>query len=57
MDGEGQDQLVLKGKTADYLGVAGRVKYEARLRAEVVGGSLLEQDADLIVDKADSVTL
>ena len=33
MDGLPPDGLVIKGKSADYMGIAGRLRYEARLKA------------------------
>ena len=32
MDGEGENELVLRGKSADYLGIAGKMLYEGRSR-------------------------
>lgn len=57
MDGYGDDGLILRGKSADYLGVPGRLHYEARLKARVEGGSLSVEDTDLTVKEADSITL
>jgi alpha-L-fucosidase 2 len=57
MDAAGTDGLVLRGRSADYLGVAGRVRYEARLRALARGGSLRVADDTLTVAGADEVTL
>lgn len=57
MDGQGQDGLVLRGRSADYLGVAGKLRYEARLRANATGGAVRVQDDVLSVNKADAVTL
>ena len=57
MDGYGSDGLVLRGKSADYMGIAGKVRYEARLRAAPTGGSLQVRDDELIVSHADAVTL
>ncbi|MBC7350709.1 MAG: glycoside hydrolase family 95 protein, partial [Candidatus Aminicenantes bacterium] len=57
MDGYGQDGLILRGKSADYLGVQGQIRYEARLKAKADGGSILVEDTDLIIKQADAVTL
>jgi len=57
MDGYGKDGLILLGKSADYLGVEGKIRYEARLRAVPEEGSLSVDDTDLIVKNADRVTL
>ena len=57
MDSLGADGLTLIGKSADYMGVEGRVRYNIRLRALSTGG-LLKTDLDeLTVQGADSVTL
>ncbi len=37
MDGDGADGLVLRGKSADYMGVEGKLRYETRLKAVVEG--------------------
>lgn len=57
MDGYGQDGLILTGKSADYLGIQGKIRYEARLKAKAEGGSILVDEADLVIKEADSVTL
>lgn len=57
MDPVGSDGLVVTGKSADYLGIAGKLRYEARLKAKAEGGSISTQGVDLVVKDADSVTL
>ena len=57
MDGDGNDGLVVRGKSADYLGVEGRLRYESRLKAIRDGGEMRVIDDTLIVRGADSVTL
>jgi len=57
MDGYGKDGLILRGKSADYLGVEGKLRYQARLKAIPEGGSSTVNDTDLIVKNADAVTL
>ncbi|WP_295669151.1 glycoside hydrolase family 95 protein [uncultured Mucilaginibacter sp.] len=57
MDGLGNDGLVLTGKSADYLGVAGKLKYEARLKAVPEGGTMKVTGADLVINDANSVIL
>ena len=57
MDASGPDGLILRGKSADYMGVQGRLRYQARLKADPEGGDLTIDDADLIIRGADSVTL
>jgi len=57
MDGLGGDGLVLRGRSADYLGVPGRLRYEARLLAVSEGGVMAVDDFSLAVSGADAVTL
>ncbi len=56
MDGCGEDGLSLKGKSADYLGIEGMVRYQARLKAVPEGGHMHVLDTDLIIEKADAVS-
>ena len=57
MDGVGQDGLVVYGKSADYMGVEGKLRYRAQLKAMPEGGSMKVDGADLIIENADMVTL
>ena len=57
IDGHGNDGLVVRGKSADYLGVAGRLRYESRLRASPRGGEMRVDDDRLVIRHADEVTL
>jgi len=57
MDSVGQDGLAVTGKSADYLGVAGKVRYEGRLKAIADGGTVKTNGVDLRIEKADAVTL
>lgn len=57
MDGIGGNQLQLTGKSADYLGVKGRLQYEARIKAVPDGGSISMEDTMLSIKNADTVTL
>jgi alpha-L-fucosidase 2 len=57
MDGLGGDGLRLTGRSADYMGVEGRLRYEARLRALAEGGTVRVVDDELAVEGADAVTL
>ena len=57
MDGDGSDGLVLAGRSADYLGIAGRLRYEARLKVASEGGRVRVHEEDLFVEGADAVTL
>ena len=57
MDGAGNDELVLTGKSADYMGIEGKVRYEARLKALPEGGVMKLDDANLVIENANSATL
>lgn len=57
MDGYGVDGLILRGKSADYLGVEGKLRYQARLKAIAEGGVVSVDDVYLIVSDANAVTL
>lgn len=57
MDGVGNDELVLTGKSADYMGIEGKLRYEARLKAVAEGGTVKIDDIDMIIEKANAVTL
>jgi len=57
MDPYGSDGLVLTGKSADYMGVEGKLRYEARIKAVPEGGSMRTDGVDLIIENADAVTL
>jgi alpha-L-fucosidase 2 len=57
MDGYGTDGLIVRGKSADYLGVAGKLRYQSRLRAIPRGGDMTVVDDTLIVRNADEVVL
>lgn len=57
MDSYGNDGLILTGKSADYMGVKGQLKYEAVLKAIPEGGKMIVDDATLSIQNADAVTL
>jgi alpha-L-fucosidase 2 len=57
MDGWGGDGLVVRGKSADYLGIAGTLRYVARLRAIPRGGEMKVEEDSLVVRGADEVLL
>ncbi len=57
MDGLPPDGLVVRGKSADYMGVAGKLRYEARLKARIEGGAVKVEDDELVVSDADAATL
>jgi len=57
MDAVGPDGLSVTGKSADYLGVAGKLRYEGRIKAIADGGSVKTKGVDLAVENANAVTL
>lgn len=57
MDPYGNDGLILTGKSADYMGVEGKLRYEARIKAIPDGGTIKTDDVNLIIENANSVTL
>lgn len=57
MDAYEQDGLILTGKSADYMGIEGKLRYEARIKAIPEGGSIKTEGVDLIIDHANAVTL
>lgn len=58
MNSDGNDCLVLTGKSGDYMGIKGMLKYEARVKAVADGGSVtVSNNIDLTVSNANSVTL
>jgi alpha-L-fucosidase 2 len=57
MDPFGTDGLVLTGKSADYMGIEGKLRYEARIKAVPEGGNIRTDGVDLIIENADAVTL
>lgn len=57
MDGIGSDGLMINGKSADYLGVDGRLRYRAQLKAVPEGGSMQVIGDELFIEGADTVTL
>ena len=57
MDGIRNVGLRLTGKSADYLGIEGKIRYEARVKAVAEGGKLRVEEDQLMVEHADAVTL
>jgi alpha-L-fucosidase 2 len=57
MDGLPPDGLVVRGKSADYMGVTGALRYESRLKALPEGGTMRVDWDELSVTGADAVTL
>lgn len=57
MNAVGQDGLSVTGKSADYLGIPGKLRYEGRIKASIEGGSLKTRGVDLVIEDADAITL
>ena len=57
IDGVGQDGLMVNGKSADYMGIEGKIRYKAQLKAIPEGGKMSVDGDYLFVEKADAVTL
>jgi len=57
MDGVAPDGLRLTGKSSDYLGIPGRIRYEARLVARASGGRVDVDYRTLRVTGADTLVL
>ncbi len=57
MDGEGENELVLRGRSADYLGIESKMLYEGRVRIENEGGQLSRDDSRIKVEHADAATI
>ena len=57
MDGVRQDGLMVNGKSADYLGIDGKIRYKAELKAIPEGGAMSVENDYLTIKDADAVTL
>lgn len=57
MDPLDSRSLKLYGKSADYLGIEGKLRYKAVLRAESEGGNVRTDGIDLLVENASALTL
>ncbi len=57
MDPVGNDGLALTGKSADYMSVEGRLRYEARIKVVSEKGTIKTLGVDLLVENADAVTI
>ena len=51
------DELVLRGRTASFRGIEGRVRYEARVKVIAEGGRVVAGKDGLTVEGADAATL
>ncbi len=57
MDAVDQNGLMVNGKSADYLGIEGKIRYKVQMKAYPEGGRMRVSDDYLIIEKANSVTL
>jgi len=57
LDGAGQDCLMINGKSADYLGIEGKIRYMVQLKAIPEGGTMKVANDYLIIENANAVTL
>jgi alpha-L-fucosidase 2 len=57
MDGVGNNGLMVNGKSADYMGIEGKIRYKAQLKAIHEGGTMKVEDTELVIENADAVTL
>jgi len=57
MDGIAPNELRVTGKSSDYLGIEGRLRYEGRVRARVSGGTTKVDYRTLRVENADEAVL
>lgn len=57
MDSAGQDGLMINGKSADYLGIEGKIRYKVQLKAIHEGGTMKVANDYLVIENADAVTL
>ena len=55
MDSYGTDAVKLTGKSADYMGVKGQLKYEAIVKAIPEGGKMKTEDGLITIENADAV--
>jgi len=57
MDGFGLDGLIVRGKSADYMGIEGKLRTQVRLRVLPEDGTMKVHDDELAVNEADAVTV
>lgn len=57
MDGEGENELVLTGKSADYLGIEGKLRYEGRVRVEAESGEVRRNGTRIQVKNANEAII
>jgi alpha-L-fucosidase 2 len=57
MDGKGENELILTGKSADYMGIEGKLRYEARAQIHADGGTVERDGTRIKVANSNSVTI
>ena len=57
MDGKGENELILTGKSADYMGIEGKLRYEARAQIHADGGTVERVGTRIKVANSNSVTI
>jgi alpha-L-fucosidase 2 len=57
MDGKGENELILTGKSADYMGIEGKLRYEARAQIHSDGGTVERDGTRIKVANSNSVTI
>ena len=57
MDGKGENELVLTGKSADYMGIEGKLRYEARVQVKAEGGEVVLKGTRVHVKNANTATI
>ena len=57
MDGKGENELILTGKSADYMGIEGKLRYEARAQVHTNGGKVERDGTKIKVSNSNSVTI
>ncbi|WP_370582907.1 glycoside hydrolase family 95 protein [Pontibacter rufus] len=54
---QGNDALILAGRTADFEGVQGGVQFQAKTKIQAKGGTVKASEGSLQVEQADEVTI
>jgi len=55
MDMYNDDEIIIAGKSADYMGVEGKLRYEGRLKIILSGGSMYYHLTEMHIENADEV--
>ena len=57
MDGKDDNELILTGKSADYMGIEGKLRYEARAQVHTNGGKVERDGTKIKVSNSNSATI